>query len=95
LVHKARLPEKGPWDGKWRLFMFDIPEDYKEKRNILRKLLKANGFYKLQASVYINPHPLNREAIRFLKEKKLNQYIRILRVDEIDNDEDIKKRFNL
>jgi hypothetical protein len=38
---------------------------------------------------------MNREAIGYLKEAKLMDYIRILRVDEIDDDSDIKQKFNL
>jgi len=96
LLAKARLfnqPKK--WDGKWRLIIFDIPEDSRGKRNFFRKLLKQNSFYKLQASVFISPYPLNREAIKYLKETKLYQYIRILKVEEIDDDKDLKKHFGL
>jgi len=95
LLEKARLPGKKIWDGKWRLVMFDIPESSKDKRSVFRSLLKSNNFYKLQASVYISPFPLNREAIRFLQESMLIGYIRILRVDEMDNDKNLKKRFGL
>jgi phenylacetic acid degradation operon negative regulatory protein len=95
LLAKAKLPGSNKWDGKWRLMMFDIPEGARDKRNRLRGLLKQNNFYKLQASVYINPYPLNREAVNYLKETKLMEYIRILRVDEMDEDEELRKRFGL
>ncbi len=95
LLVKARLPAPQQWDKKWRMIVFDIPEDCKEKRNQLRDLLKRNSFYKLQASVYINPFPLNREAVEYLKQSRLIYYIRIIKVDEIDDDADLKKRYNL
>ena len=56
---------------------------------------KKNGFYKLQASVFVSPHPLNREAIKYLKETGLYSYVRILRVDEADDDRDLRKKFGL
>ena len=95
LLHKARLPQSGPWDGKWRLIIFDIPEEANVKRDQFRRILKANYFFKLQASVFISPHPLNREAITYLKQTGLIGYVRILRVDEIDEDVELKKHFNL
>ncbi len=85
----------GKWDGKWRLVIFDIPEDAREKRNEFRILLKKNSFKGLQASVFISPYPLNREAITYLRESKLIQYIRILKVEEMDSDKDLKRHFNL
>jgi CRISPR-associated endonuclease Cas2 len=95
LLAKARMPLIEKWDGKWRLIMFDIPEDAKQHRDRLRDLLKRNNFYKLQESVYINPQPLNREAIRYLQETELIRYIRILKVEEMDNDIFLKKKFGL
>lgn len=96
LLAKARLPDKpGKWDGKWRIIMFDIPEESEDKRNFFRYLLKQNGYIKLQHSVYISPYPLNREAITFLNKSGLCAYVRVLKVEEMDNDKDLKKIFNL
>jgi CRISPR-associated endonuclease Cas2 len=95
LVAKAYLPVPSRWDGKWRMVIFDIPEDYNEKRDLLRRLLKSNNFFQLQASVYINPYPLNREAVIYLQKTGLINYIRIIKVEEMDNDTDLRKRYNL
>jgi len=95
LLAKAVMPAQGKWDGKWRMLIFDIPEAVKPQRNKLRWLLKKNNFKKLQASVYINPYPLNREAVTYLQESGLNAYIRIIKVEEMDNDKDLRKKFNL
>jgi len=95
LVAKAKLPFNGKWDGKWRLIIFDIPADYNKHRDLLRRLLKKNNFRQLQASVYVNPYPLNREAVKYLQEAKLTPYIRIIKVEEMDNDRELRKLFNL
>jgi CRISPR-associated endonuclease Cas2 len=96
LLAKARLPQaRQKWDGKWRLIIFDIPEDSNTRRAFFRTLLKKNGFLQLQQSVYISPYPLNREALKYLQETRLTGYIRILKVEEIDNDVDLKKKFGL
>lgn len=95
LLIKAKIKKPQKWDGKWRLIVYDIPEDSREQRHLFRKLLKQNGFYKLQASVFISPYQLNREAVSYLKQAGLNRYIRICRIDEFDNDKDLKKHFGL
>lgn len=95
LVQKAAVVKPLKWDGKFRVISFDIPEDAKHKRHELRKLLKQKGFYKLQASVFIHCYPLNREAVEYLKLKGLDAFIRIMRVDKIDDDHDLRKYFGL
>ncbi len=95
LLIKARMKKPQKWDGKWRLIIYDIPEDSREHREMFRRLLKHNGFYKLQASVFISPYPFNREALAYLKQTGLSKYIRIARVDELDEQDDLKKYFEL
>lgn len=95
LLAKAVTPVKQKWDGKWRLILFDIPESSRDKRDLIRWILKKNNFIKLQASVFISPYAIRREAIEYLKKTKLIDYIRILRSDELDFDRDLRKFFHL
>jgi len=95
LLAKARISKKIPWDGKWRIVLYDIPEQNKLKRNQFRWLLRSNNFVKLQASVFVSPYPLNAEAVSYLKLSGLIEFIRIMRVDQMDNDKELKKMFNL
>jgi DNA-binding transcriptional regulator PaaX len=44
-----------PWDHKWRLFLFDIPEQEKSKRRQLTRALAKAGCGCLQGSVWISP----------------------------------------
>ena len=62
-----KISKPAKWDGKWRMVIFDISEDKKVARELLRKKLKELGFYKLQKSVYIHPYPC-REEITVLRE---------------------------
>jgi CRISPR-associated endonuclease Cas2 len=95
LLAKARVCKTNKWDGKWRVLVFDIPEDFHSYRDRFRKLLKQNNFIKLQASVFVSPYPLSRDAIRYLEESGLRNYIRIMKVEEMDNDKDLKQKFGL
>jgi CRISPR-associated endonuclease Cas2 len=95
LIKKAAVLKTEKWDKNWRLIIFDIPETSREKRDELRWLLKKNHFIKLQSSVFISPYSLNREAIAYLKQTGLINYIRILKVSEIDDDKYLIKKFGL
>jgi phenylacetic acid degradation operon negative regulatory protein len=48
-----------PWDGQWRLVLFDVPEARRAKRNQLRRYLHSCGFGYLQNSVWITPDPVH------------------------------------
>ena len=48
-----------PWDGIWRLVVFDIPEAEEARRARLRRRLHEFRFGWLQNSVWISPHPID------------------------------------
>lgn len=95
LLQKIKVQKELTWDGKWRLIIFDIPEVANRTRDIIRRRLKGLGFLKLQASVYISPYSLSQEIIEYLKLTRLIKYIRFLRVDKIDDDRELRKRFRI
>lgn len=95
LLEKANVKPVEVWDRKWRLLTFDIPEDFHLERDRFRALLKTHYFVKLQASVFISPYSLNRNAIEYLNQTGIIRYVRIMRVDEMDNDKDLRKKFKL
>ncbi len=58
------------WDYLWRIFIFDIPESRKIRKKIQRELI-ALGFFKLQKSIYVWPHPCEKEMDEFIKQFKI------------------------
>ena len=44
-----------PWDGQWRLVLFDVPMLRNSHRDRLRNYLRSLGFGVLQGSVWISP----------------------------------------
>jgi predicted transcriptional regulator len=93
-LHLEKL-QKTKWDGRWRVAIFDIPEDLKKWRNYLRSELRNLGFEKLQESVYITPYPVTGELDELLNEWGLRDYFRYLTVTEIDGEPDLKKQFRI
>lgn len=47
------------WDGKWRVILFDLPEEERESRRNLRRKLQASGFGCMQRSAWISPDRLD------------------------------------
>lgn len=60
-----------PWDGFWRLVVYDIAESEKFLRNRLRKELRHFGFKFVQKSVWLCPLAVEEELERILKKEKL------------------------
>jgi len=86
---------KKSWDGKLRLVVFDIPEEYRYWRSIIRQELSLFQFHQLQKSVYIGKHPLSESFYREIEEGGMDKYIFILTIDKIDRKDEILKSLEL
>ena len=87
--------EKGNWDGKWRIVIFDIPEKSKRGRDALREKLKEIGFHELQKSVFVSPYNCKNEVEFIIEFFDLRKYVRFGILDSIDNAVHLKNIFNL
>lgn len=88
---KIRKPKQ--WDKYWRIVLFDIPEKKRQFRDILREHLKKIGFQELQHSVFIFPYPCEKEIGCLVDLYGAKEYVRVLTVRKIDNEEELKKKF--
>ena len=89
---QIKKPEK--WDGKWRLVMFDIPEDKKAARDALRAKLKDLKFIQFQKSVWLYPHPCALEIDALAETFNVADCITYLTVT-IEEDEPLRAKFQL
>ena len=87
--------EKNSWDGKWYLLSFDIPVDLNVKRDRLRRVLKSYNFYPLQKSVWVGPNKFGSDLWEFVVENDIDKFCKVMIVDVIEGDEDIKRHFGL
>jgi len=97
LKYKIEKKKKKKWDGKWRIIVFDILEDQKKIRDLLRTKLKWMGFKELQKSVWIFPYDVEKETREILDVCNLHIIgdVRFLTVEKISDDEDLKQMFVL
>ena len=95
IIFRRLENRKEKWDGKWRIFAFDIPEECRKGRNALRYRFKSAGFYEFQKSLFVYPYDCQREVVALVKLFKLEKYIRFVLADFIDNEESLKFKFKL
>jgi len=89
------IKQPGHWDGKWRMVMFDVPENLKSVRESLRYHFKKMGFVEFQKSVFIHPYPCSGEVEFVMEFYHARRYVRFITALEIDNALTYKKHFDL
>ncbi len=87
--------DKGAWDQKWRLVMFDIPEAYKPTRDYISHHLKRIGFMQLQKSVFVFPYPIdNFAAILSTVFPEVSKFVTHMTVSETPIHNDLVRKFS-
>lgn len=76
------FPEE-KWDGKWRIVVFDIPEEKKLIRNMFRRNLKKWEFKLLQKSVWISKKHVTEKLIEYVKYLKIEEWVLVIESDKI------------
>ncbi|HAS00300.1 MAG: Repressor in ring oxydation complex/ phenylacetic acid degradation pathway related protein (PaaX) [Candidatus Moranbacteria bacterium GW2011_GWC2_37_73] len=71
------------WDGKYRVVIFDIPENKNRVRNWLREELYVLGYKKLQNSVLIGKDALPDDLVLEIKKQKVGNCVNYLLVDKV------------
>lgn len=82
-------------DGKWRLIIYDIANLRKPQREQFRKMLNQLNFFRLQESVYLTPF-ICEEEIEYLRQTfEIGREVQILKIKEIEHEDEYKKYFGL
>lgn len=94
-LEKMEIKKPARWDNKWRIVMFDIPEQKKRLREALRFHFKEIGLLELQKSVLVFPYPCEKEIEFIVELYNARKYVRLVLADKIDNELHLMKKFNL
>lgn len=94
-IDAIKLPEPSRWDGKWRMVLFDIPEEKKRARDALRQKLTDIGFKELQKSVLVYPHACHDQLDFLIEYFELRRYVRTLEAINLDVGKHLEKKFGL
>lgn len=94
-LNELSLEKPVIWDGNWWIVIYDIPKKFRIKRDIFRSYLGVWRFYPLQESVFIHAYPC-RQQIEFLRDYLgIGEFVRILKVSKIENDENFRQFFDV
>lgn len=84
------------WDGYWRVVIFDIPQEYSKKRNILRRRLQWWGLHMLQKSIFVFPYSCEKELGYLCSQLKLSDYVDVIVAKHIGSRErEMRKYFKI
>ena len=91
-IENTKIQKQKKWDKKWRLVMFDIPQEKQKARQAINYALKKIGCAPYQKSVFITPFPCERE-IDFIGECfAVREYIRIVVAESVEGDAAFKNK---
>ena len=79
------------WDGKFRVVIFDVPEDERRFRDWFRQELSLLLFRQLQKSVYIGKYPLPDDLYQDLIRSGLLKYVYIFTVSQSNRQKEIEE----
>lgn len=66
------------WDGKWRVVIFDIPEDKRRIRDQFRRKLKHWGFKNWQQSVWVTKNNVTDKLRILVEELEIEKWVAVL-----------------
>jgi len=91
---KIKRPKR--WDGKWRLFTFDIAHKRRIVREALRGKLKQLGFQQFQKSIWIHAFDCRNE-VELLKEffGLTDKEVQLVVAEDIGKENEWKRIFRL
>nr|WP_026105080.1 phenylacetic acid degradation operon negative regulatory protein PaaX [Halalkalibacterium ligniniphilum] len=63
------------WDGKWRILMYNIPENKRNIRDELRQELIWSGFGSLSNSCWLSPNALENQVNDMIDKYEVKDYV--------------------
>lgn len=84
-IEEKSIKKPKEWDRKWRIIIFDIPNEFGHTRNIFRRELLTAGCYPLQKSVLVFPFPCKKDLLRKAAELNIQNYVEIYTIEDFDN----------
>ncbi|MBI4114552.1 MAG: CRISPR-associated endonuclease Cas2 [Candidatus Niyogibacteria bacterium] len=95
VIDELTIEKQLQWDGRWRIVIFDIPEQYRSARRALRNKLKELGFLQLQKSAFVYPYPAEDEILFITAIFEVEEYVEFLTVEKMLHDKKLRKFFKL
>ncbi|MFQ5813642.1 MAG: PaaX family transcriptional regulator C-terminal domain-containing protein [Anaerolineae bacterium] len=87
-------PRRDPWDGRWHLLTYSIPESKRDLRRRLRQRLLWLGFGALNQATWISPRDLRVEVGQVVNDLHARPYVEFFTTEHqgFSSDEEIVAR---
>lgn len=72
------------WDGKFWQVAADIPIQYRNGADALRKKLRQIGFYSLQRTLWFYPYDPRKEVELLIKEYEIDRFVTVMKIALMD-----------
>jgi phenylacetic acid degradation operon negative regulatory protein len=94
---KTRLAFKkfGLWDKKWRVILFDLPQNERKYRLLLVDELRRIGAAPLSRGAYISPYPILGVIEKRANYWGIRQNLQLITAEKIDNEKSVAKHWPL
>ena len=93
LERNLKIEKPASWDGKWRVIVFDIPEELRLVRDKFRRRLLVLDFVMIQKSVFCHSVECRKEIMFLIKLYELEPYVTYLETTEITTSMNIEQVF--
>lgn len=76
------VDDRKPWDKKWRIVIYDIPENKRGIRDLFRRRLKEWGFKLWQKSTWITKNDVTVKLRRLVKSLGISEWVAVIESDD-------------
>ena len=94
-IDSMKLPRDQQWDGKWKVVIFDVPNNKNHCRSAFTDKLKELGFVMVQKSVWAYPLECYKEIMILRKFYEIEKYVTYFEAVEIEDELHWRGKFNL
>lgn len=92
-IEKLRLKPQDVWDHRWRIILYDIPEERAAARHAFLRELRLYGCVLLQRSVMITAFPCLEDIETIAARLSIDTYVTFFEAQKLANDKPLIERF--
>ncbi len=71
------------WDGKWRIIIFDVPEEHRIIRDLFRRKLKMWDFEIWQKSVWATKRNVTVQLVDLIRNLKMGEWVKVIESSKV------------
>ena len=86
-IEELKIPKPAAWDKKWRVVIFDVPNEKSKNRLAFTDNLKRIGFRMIQKSVWVYPYPCHDEIMILRKFYDIEKFVTYLEASMAEDDD--------